>query len=522
MILFDWQAEAAELYFSQPRKDFLLQVVPGGGKTIFGLYVAKRMLVEGTVGRVIVVAPTLNIKAQWKAVAAEIGLKLYDDEPESDGNGIVCTYQQVAYGPEVFAETCAEDRTLVIFDEVHHAGDREDGQSWGDTAGRAFENASNRLSLTGTPFRSDDYKIAFVDYVDGKCLPDYVYSYQQALAAGICRNVQFQVFGGSAAWQREGEDVREVALGDQLRKVDTPKVLKAILDPSGDFCRAMMRHADQSMTSMFPAGSAGLVLANDCKHARELSHALEQVTGIKPVLATTESGGVKKIKAFRDSSDRWIVAVRQVSEGVDIPRLRVACYLTRTRTELFYIQAVGRVLRTVEKGEREHALFYIPGIQELVDLAQSCFDNRTHEISGVESVGTRLREQGSPTEVRVLGSTGFLSGTITVPQLVPMAAMGYKTNPKKAWKERNPDKEKFHQKTWRAANPERLKEHRNTWKAANPEKVKEIRKAWRAANPEKVKAKKKRYRDAHRDELNAKNRARHARKRLEQQQAATQ
>lgn len=420
--LFAWQQAAMDKYFEANAKDFLVHCVPGGGKTIFGLRVAQQLVIDGAIDLVIVVAPTLNIKAQWKEVAAkQFGLTLLDDEATDEGHGLVCTYQQVAFNPEEFANTCGSGRVMVIFDEVHHAGEREGGKSWGDTAGLAFQFSERRLSLTGTPFRSDDYKIAFVRYVDGVCVPDFSYSYQEALEAGVCRHVEFPIFAGSASWVVD-DKIKEIEIGKKCSKSDTPKILKTILDADGGFARSMVVHANASLEEM-PDDSAGLILANDCAHARKLAKLVEEVTGHKPVLATTQDGGVSKIKKFKDSPDRWIVAVRQVSEGVDIPRIRVVCYMTKYRTELFFVQAVGRLLRRHRTDRGHSSLFYIPGIKELRRLAESCFDGKTHRIEDKtpSDCFQEQREWSSPSELEAIASSGFMVGTI-IPQRVKLAA----------------------------------------------------------------------------------------------------
>ncbi|MBD4678438.1 ATP-dependent helicase, partial [Xanthomonas citri pv. citri] len=79
----------------------------------------------------------------------------------SDYHGVALTYQGVASNPEVHRIRTLRTRTLVILDEVHHGGDNK---SWGDALRVAFEGATRRVCLTGTPFRSDTSPIPFVRY----------------------------------------------------------------------------------------------------------------------------------------------------------------------------------------------------------------------------------------------------------------------------------------------------------------------------------------------------------------------
>ena len=101
-------------------------------------------------------------------------------------------------------------RSLVILDEVHHAGD---GLSWGDAVAEAFEQAERRLCLTGTPFRTRaDERIPFVRYdpqSDGgfASRADYTYSYRQALADGVVRPVVFAAYTGTSRWRNSAGEV---------------------------------------------------------------------------------------------------------------------------------------------------------------------------------------------------------------------------------------------------------------------------------------------------------------------------
>ena len=94
------------------------------------------------------------------------------------------TYAQIAANPALHRARTEADRTHVILDEVHHGGD---ALSWGDAVREAFESATRRLMLTGTPFRSDTAKIPFVRYERGndgirRSSADYTYGYAEALA----------------------------------------------------------------------------------------------------------------------------------------------------------------------------------------------------------------------------------------------------------------------------------------------------------------------------------------------------
>src|SRR5690242_4058571 len=184
-----WQQEAMETVFSHPADSFLASATPAAGKTTFGLHVAHRMLSEGRVARVAVVAPTTHICRQWAADAARYGIRLEPNRANAAGpeprdrHGVAVTYATVAAGAALHRRRCGERPTLLIADEPHHMG--EDA-TWGRATVGAFARARFRLLLSGTPFRSDNSPIPWVSYdEDGVSRADYGYGYTDALIDGV-------------------------------------------------------------------------------------------------------------------------------------------------------------------------------------------------------------------------------------------------------------------------------------------------------------------------------------------------
>ena len=139
---------------------------PGAGKTAFALRVAAELLADRVINAVTVVTPTEHLKHQWADAALRVGLHLEPEWSARDGalpadmHGVVTTYQQVATSAAALAPLSRD--AFVVFDEIHHAGD---DRAWGDSVLRAFIEAPRRLSISGTPFRSDTRAIPFVRYV---------------------------------------------------------------------------------------------------------------------------------------------------------------------------------------------------------------------------------------------------------------------------------------------------------------------------------------------------------------------
>jgi superfamily II DNA or RNA helicase len=384
-----WQAEAIDLYFASEPRDFLAAATPGAGKTTFALRLAAELLSRRTVDRVTVVAPTEHLKKQWAEAAHRAGIRLDPEFSNRAGaigrhyHGVVVTYAQVAMRASLHQDLTASSRTLVILDEVHHGGD---ALSWGDAIREAFGSATRRLSLTGTPFRSDTAPIPFVLYQPDKdgirtSVTDYDYGYGRALADGVVRPVIFMVYAGHMRWRTSTGDEMEARLGEGNTKDITSQAWRTALDPAGEWIPSVLRAADRRLTEVRHGipDAGGLVIATDHFAAKAYASILERLTGEAPTLVLSDDAEASsKIDAFSASTNRWLVAVRMVSEGVDVPRLAVGVYATSASTPLFFAQAIGRFVRARRRGET--ASVFLPNVPQLMTLASELERARDHAL----------------------------------------------------------------------------------------------------------------------------------------------
>ncbi|GER24165.1 hypothetical protein NCCP1664_26600 [Zafaria cholistanensis] len=388
-----WQAEALELYFSRAPQDFLAVATPGAGKTTFALRVAKMLVDSGTVNRITVVAPTDHLKRQWADAAARIGLSIDPNFKNSDGRhgagfiGVAVTYAQVASKPLLHRAKTEAARTLVILDEIHHGGD---ALSWGDGIREAFDPATRRLALTGTPFRSDTAPIPFVEYTEDKdgirrSKADYTYGYGNALKDHVVRPVLFMAYSGSMRWRTSAGEEMEAQLGEGFTKDITAHAWRTALDPQGEWIPSVLAAADRRLTEVrrtVPDAGA-LVIATDHDDARAYADQLKRITGEKvTVILSDDAKASEKIEEFSAGDSRWMVAVRMVSEGVDVPRLCVGVYATSTSTPLFFAQAIGRFVRSRKRGEV--ASVFLPSVPALMELANQMELERDHALDRPE------------------------------------------------------------------------------------------------------------------------------------------
>ena len=344
-----WQAQFLARQAVHPGPDFLLVATPGAGKTL----AACQAIRASGLAQAVVVCPTTALRTQWADAADRVGLHLDPRWRNADGawradvDGVVVTYQQVASAPDLFAHHLARP-TFVVLDEIHHAGE---SATWGTALRTAFDGAATRLALSGTPFRSDARAIPFVRYDDERrCDPDFVYGYGEAVGDGVCRPLAFRLLDATLRWRVDAQETI-AAFADDLGPADDARRLRTAIDPATPLLPQMLREADALLVkarAVIP-DAAGLVLCDDRAHARATAALLRTIAGEKPVVVVSdEPGAHARIDRFaRGGADaaRWLVAVNMVSEGVDVPRLILAAYATVRRTDLFFRQAVGRVVR---------------------------------------------------------------------------------------------------------------------------------------------------------------------------------
>jgi superfamily II DNA or RNA helicase len=390
---------------------------PGAGKTTYALTIARELLNRREIQAVTIVTPTEHLKYQWAAAAKRFNIAIDPSYRNAQGKagadfrGVAVTYAQVAAHPALHRGRTENRTTLVIFDEIHHAAD---ALSWGDAVKEAFDPAKRRLALTGTPFRSDANPIPFVTYVpepDGskRSASDYVYGYGPALQDGVVRPVIFLAYSGEMHWRTRAGDEISATLGTPMTKEQIAQAWRTALDPSGDWIARVLEAADKRLTEVRRGmpDAAGLVIASDHETARAYAALLRKISGERPAIVLSDDPTAsKKISAFAVSTNRWMVAVRMVSEGVDVPRLAVGVYATSVSTPLFFAQAVGRFVRARKRGET--ASVFVPSVPALLGFAAELEAERDHVVRVLDrdpeaELEEAQRERKTPDDMELVG-----------------------------------------------------------------------------------------------------------------------
>lgn len=424
-----WQKAALDRFEAATDPDFLAVATPGAGKTTFALEAARRALAAGAARRLVVVTPTQHLKRQWARAADGFGLALESEWTSRsalppDLHGIVVTYQQVASSKASLRRLAGH--AFVVLDEVHHAAE---SRAWGDAIRVAFDASPRRLSLSGTPFRSDDDPIPFVRYDAGEAAPDYEYGYADALTeGGVVRPVLFPRIAGEMEWTAPDGSHVFATFDDALGPELAGQRLRTALSLRGEWLPAVLAQASAQLAQIRrddPA-AAGMVIAIDREHARGIAALLRERAGTTPTVALSDDPTASaRILRFARGTAPWIVAVRMVSEGVDIPRLRVGVYATSTTTDLFFRQTVGRLVRFVPGMANQDAYCFLPDDPRLRRSAAEIDAQRRHCLRRRdEDTAVVTHERVDP-----LGETEPERSLFAPISAVPLAADGSRLDP---------------------------------------------------------------------------------------------
>jgi len=399
-----WQSDFVRDYVKKDQMNYLLAACPGSGKSWAAASVAGLLFKNAVIDRVIAFSPSEEKRKEWANDLSLFGVettpKWSGRKNPPDANGISVTYHWFDDWLDNL-KVFASKPCLVIFDEIHHLAK---GRYWGEKARSAFRQPSARtLGLTGTPFRSDNYQIPFINYDSaGRAKVDWEYSYGDALKDdGVVRNCHFKKYGGRMRWDspttgEKEEHTFEEDLSDDLQS----QRLQTAINPELNYLRAPLQDAHQRLERIREThqDAGGLIVAKNThqilgtgEYDTGLIDLVRDVAGHEPVVVKSDDYGAHdKIDEFRNSTDRWVIAIKMISEGVDIKRLRVGLYASHITTRMFIHQVVGRVIRTIDGRDDRSSWFYFPRDPRIVPAINNIEKMMRHEIEKTQE------EEGGP------------------------------------------------------------------------------------------------------------------------------
>lgn len=393
---------ALEHYSATPH--FFCQATPGAGKTRMAAEVARSLLQQGKIDLVLCFAPSCQVVDGFRATFSQVLGQRLDGLIGAVGD--VCTYQGMEHRAEAFWKLFDEYRVFAVFDEIHHCAGHDPllSNAWGQQIlQRVQDQAAFTLALSGTPWRSDDRGIALARYSnpEGRLICDYRYGLREAVADEVCRSPRIVLL-----------DNHKVKLTEELENDSSTQVFPSIatlLRGSPVSYEDLLCH-DGLLNQLLGLGiekldevraikpdAAGLVVATNIEHARQVALALAARGESYRVVTNRTPDAQQVINEFKSSDCRWIVAVGMISEGTDIPRLQVCCYLSRIRTELHYRQVLGRVLRRTGSTDNLAWLFVLaePTLEE---FSQRVADDLPEDLAILTQVQVPAMGLESPTD----------------------------------------------------------------------------------------------------------------------------
>lgn len=399
----DWQRRcidmALEHFLCTPH--FFCQATPGAGKTRMAAELARCLLEQDRIDLVLCFAPSCQVVDGFRSTFATVLGRRMDGL--LGAVGAAYTYQAMDYRDEAFWRLLDDYRVFVVFDEIHHCAGHDPllSNAWGQQIlQRIQDRAAFTLALSGTPWRSDDRAIALARYSspEGQLICDFRYGLKEAIADGVCRSPRIVLL-----------DNQKVKLTEELETESTVRLFPSIAKLLGESpvtFEELLRHVeviDQLLglgcskldeLRRIKPDAAGLVVATDIEHAQQIAQALEARGESYRVVTNRTPDAQRVINTFRHSDCRWIVAVGMISEGTDIPRLQVCCYLSRIRTELHYRQVLGRVLRRMGEPD-DQAWLFILAEHTLRRFAERIADDLPEDLAVLNQVQMPTTSSGS-------------------------------------------------------------------------------------------------------------------------------
>lgn len=374
MLLRRWQSEAirAALHkYQSGQTHFMCLATPGAGKTHMASMLAREMLDSDHIDLVICFSPSVNVSESFQVTLERCLHGRMDGLLGSKGR--VLTYQSMLNLASGFWDLFSRFRVLAIFDEIHHcSGDSpSNANTWGQTILRLIQGrAAYTLALTGTPWRSDKVPIVLASYCQrGKVHCDYSYGLRQAIADGVCRIPRIITIDNEHILLNTGDQREAYASFSDLLTRSNCSYLTLL------HCDELIAHMLRSTCTKLgelrqtDQTAGALIVTASVEHAVKVAHILYEQTGERAAVVTYMHGDAQStIHRFRNSADKWIVSVGMISEGTDIPRLKVCCHLTHVKTELYFRQILGRILRA--KSAQEEGFLFLPAEPRLMEFAR--------------------------------------------------------------------------------------------------------------------------------------------------------
>ncbi|WP_208446309.1 DEAD/DEAH box helicase [Vibrio sp. B1ASS3] len=371
-----WQSECSDRAlekYAMNHSHFFCQATPGAGKTALAANIASRLLQNDMVDLILCFSPSLTVSEGIKKTFSSILDCSFNGGMGSIGQSL--TYQSIQFLNDEFWQTLRNHRVFVVFDEIHHCSgsEMENANIWGQQVLTNIQGlATFTLALSGTPWRSDSLPIVLGEYSDpdGKLLVDYQYTLKQAIDDSVSRAPKIVLIDNDQlSVSNRGKMESFSSILEMLKK--TKASYQSIIHNKEAIEYVLGLGCERLAKLRLDTPSAGgLVVAASVQHAQTIKDILSQKFGQTVSIVTyRHEEPLAEIERYRQSDIEWIVSVGMISEGTDIPRLQVCCHMSSAKTELYFRQVLGRILR-VNSSTPQQAWLFTFAEQSLIKFAE--------------------------------------------------------------------------------------------------------------------------------------------------------
>ncbi|EKO3643032.1 DEAD/DEAH box helicase family protein [Vibrio metschnikovii] len=410
-MLRDWQKDCSRRALTKyqcEHSHFFCQATPGAGKTVLAAEIAKHLLSDNLIDLVLCFSPTLSVADSIKSTFSKTLNCTFNGGLGSIGQSL--TYQSIQFLNDEFWRILTKYRVFVVFDEIHHCSgsEMEGANAWGQQVLTKVQGlATYTLALSGTPWRSDSLPIVMAEYSDpdGQLLVDYQYSLKQAIEDKVCRAPKIVLVDNEHLTITSDKEAQSFSSILELLKqtktsyqsiINNDEAMKYLLGLGCNKLASIRRESPNA---------GGLVVASSVQHAKRIQKILvTQFHQSTAIVTYRHDEPLTEINAYRHGNTEWIVSVGMISEGTDIPRLQVCCHISSVKTELYFRQVLGRILRVNNDLNQEAWLFtfaeqslieYSERIEQ--DIPETCLFAKIGQNETIHVNGSKIRALQSAT-----------------------------------------------------------------------------------------------------------------------------
>lgn len=391
-----WQRDALDRFIeTEDEKTFVLEAAPGAGKSRFAAFASQYALNNCGVSHVIFIAPWVPILRSVKDNFHPIQLEVRDKFHYDKKSGRLQRMPNVDVTLDTYAGFCNRSTVdtlrewqeksgfsfMLILDEIHHTNTVTG--KWGPSITAIASMATKLLVMSGTYFRNDNRPISFLEYDNEKPKTNFSIGVTECVANRYTRQVSFRFHDPVLeVFKAADKSIKERQLSDisiASKKLQAA-AKREVLDPRGHHVESLIKDAWRELTAMRKKWSdaACLVVCRHGSHGEEeraihsVEDVISRVTGHRPEVVTSDDATSRgRLESFTKCSDPFLCAIRMVSEGVDIPRIRMVLFLSYTDSEMLFRQIVGRCSRYIEGQEDDTAaLVILPKFKAMAAFAK--------------------------------------------------------------------------------------------------------------------------------------------------------